>query len=198
MNLLSRQLYPLAAFTIIYMVISGVVAWFSGNSEFMIYLFLLIFLSGVILKIHRRVGFPQLLLWAFSLWGLAHMMGGTFIVASTRDILYNYWLLPDFVRYDQLVHAGGFGVTAWACWLCLKAIQPETLPTAGPLSLALFASLGLGALNETIEFLLTLILPETNVGSFSNLGWDLVFNLLGGLAAITIIRLRYDSLQSHP
>lgn len=188
MKLLPRQLHPLAAFTIIYLVMSGFAAWAGGNSEFLVYLSLLVLLSAVILKIHSKVNFPLALLVAFSIWGLAHMMGGIYIVSSTEDVLYNYFLIPGLLKYDQLIHAYGFGITTYACWICLKAIQPKVRSTAGPLSLALFASLGLGALNETIEFSLTLMLPKTNVGSFSNLGWDLVFNLLGALIAVTMIR----------
>jgi len=171
------------------MIISGIVAWGSRNSEFIVYLSLLILLGWVILKIHQRVKFPQLLLWLLSIWGLVHMMGGMFVMPSTQDVLYNYWLLPGLLRYDQLVHAFGFGISTYACWLCLKAIQPKATPTGGPLSLILFAGLGLGALNETIEFSLTLILPKTNVGSFNNLGWDLIFNLVGGLIALAFIRI---------
>jgi hypothetical protein len=141
------------------------------------------------MAIHHRVHFPLSLLWAFSFWGLAHMMGGTYHVPGTNEVLYNYWLIPDLLRYDQLIHAYGFGISAFACWLGLKAMQPGIRPTAGPLSLSLLASLGLGALNETIEFSLTLFLSETNVGGFNNLGWDLIFNLLGALIAVSLIRI---------
>lgn len=183
------QLYPLAAFSIVYMIFSGIIAFTTSNPEFAVYLLLLVILGIIILILHDRVNLPQSLLWCFSIWGLAHMMGGMLTIPETNDVLYNYWLIPDFLRYDQLIHAFGFGITTWACWLCLRAIQPKAHPTSGPLSLVLFAGLGLGALNETIEFSLTLLLPKTNVGDYNNIGWDLVFNLIGGLIAVITIRM---------
>ena len=51
--------------------------------------------------------------------------------------------------------------------------------------------MGFGALNEMIEFIATLTIPETNVGGYNNTGWDLVFNLIGcALAAIIIRQVR--------
>jgi hypothetical protein len=47
--------------------------------------------------------------------------------------------------------------------------------------------MGVGALNEVVEFLATRLLPETNVGGFENTGWDLVFNTHGASAAAVLI-----------
>ncbi|NIP97158.1 MAG: hypothetical protein GWO24_28490 [Akkermansiaceae bacterium] len=52
------------------------------------------------------------------------------------------------------------------------------------------AGMGFGALNEVVEFIAVLVLPETNVGGFYNTGWDLVYNLLGSLVAVSIIYWR--------
>ncbi len=49
--------------------------------------------------------------------------------------------------------------------------------------------MGLGALNEVIEFAATLLIPETNVWGYRNTGWDLVANLVGATVAATIIWL---------
>jgi uncharacterized membrane protein YjdF len=189
-TLLPGALRPLAAFTAIYMTVSGLNAWLTGNSEFIFYLLLLLVMGTITLIIHRRVQFPLILLWALSVWGLLHMMGGLYVLRKTDDVLYNFWLISGILRYDQLIHAYGFGIATWACWLCLKAIQPALKPTIGPLSLALFAGLGLGAMNETVEFFATLLISETNVGDYANVGWDLVFNLFGGLIAVAIISIR--------
>ncbi|MBK5228543.1 MAG: hypothetical protein JJE05_08555 [Actinobacteria bacterium] len=48
---------------------------------------------------------------------------------------------------------------------------------------AFFVGLGFGAINETIEFLITLLPGDSNVGGFSNTGWDLVANTLGAATA---------------
>jgi hypothetical protein len=60
-------------------------------------------------------------------------------------------------------------------------------PTPGLMVLAATAGMGLGALNEVVEFLATLALPNTNVGGYLNTGWDLVANLVGAAVAATII-----------
>ena len=50
--------------------------------------------------------------------------------------------------------------------------------------------MGLGALNEIIEFFAVLNLSNTNVGGYFNTGWDLVANLVGCLIASLIIAVR--------
>lgn len=42
---------------------------------------------------------------------------------------------------------------------------------------------GRGRAQPDLRVFATLILPETNVGGYINTGWDLVFNLAGGIAA---------------
>jgi len=61
--------------------------------------------------------------------------------------------------------------------------------SAGPLTLCALAALGCGALNEVVEFIATLTIPETNVGGYINTGWDLVANTIGAVIAAVMIRL---------
>ena len=64
------------------------------------------------------------------------------------------------------------------------------MPTLGLMVLSASAALGFGALNEVVEFVATLLVPETNVGGYRNTGWDLVSNLSGATIAATLIWLR--------
>ena len=51
--------------------------------------------------------------------------------------------------------------------------------------------MGMGALNEVVEFMAVLNAPETGVGGYFNTALDLTFNMLGvlfALAAISICR----------
>ena len=77
------------------------------------------------------------------------------------------------------------------CWQGLKAAivrrGGQATPTFGLLVLAAAAGLGFGALNEVVEFVATLLVPETNVGGYRNTGWDLVANLVGATVAATAI-----------
>jgi hypothetical protein len=109
-------------------------------------------------------------------------------------VLYNLWLAPEWLKFDQAVHAYGFGVATWVCWQGMQAAvsaqRGETVrPTAGLLLLAAAAGMGLGAANEVVEFAAVLLLPNTNVGGYLNTGWDLVFNLVGCTAAVALIRM---------
>jgi hypothetical protein len=51
---------------------------------------------------------------------------------------------------------------------------------------AFFAAMGFGALNELIEFLAVLSVPETGVGGYYNTGLDIVANALGAICAAFI------------
>jgi len=123
-------------------------------------------------------------LCAFSAWGIAHMAGGIVPLSGGR-ILYNAWLVPHLLRYDQAVHAFGFGYATVACGKAARSWLPVAVvrTSRGPAVLAALAGMGVGAMNEVVEFLSTLVLAKTHVGGFENTGWDLVFNLLGATVA---------------
>ena len=110
-------------------------------------------------------------------------------------VLYSWWIVPDRLKYDQVVHAYGFGVTTFVCWQGLQSILRDVAPGGvrpifGMLTLCVAAAVGFGALNEVVEFAATLLVEETNVGDYTNTGWDLVSNTVGALAAAVMIRLR--------
>lgn len=150
-----------------------------------------------VLILHRRVRLHPAALWGLSLWGLAHMCGGlvevpdTWPTAGDSPVLYNWWIIPDILKFDQAVHAFGFGLTTWICWQALTwtfAINHVPVrPTFGLLTLCIAAGMGFGALNEVVEFVATLTVPETNVGGYINTGWDLVSNLVGSSIAAALI-----------
>jgi hypothetical protein len=169
-------------------------AWFvvRGNAEFLLYAATMAALIALVGATQRTAALPPALLWALSLWGLAHMAGGGVRVGD--GVLYNLMLLPvagegerAVLKYDQLVHAYGFGVTAWLLRHLLARHYPAT---RGTWTLAVYPALGamgLGAVNEIIEFGAVLSVPDTNVGGYDNLALDLVFNGLGAVVAVTIL-----------
>jgi len=157
-----------------------------GNQEFLIYLGVMLVLAALVWRVHRRVGLRIATLWCLSAWGLLHMAGGLLEFAD-GEVLYSFWFVPERLKYDQVVHAFGFGVTTWVCWQALRTVLPDPRPRTGPLILCVAAGMGFGALNEVVEFVLVLLLPETNVGGYRNTGWDLVANLTGCVVAAAII-----------
>lgn len=196
--LLTRGVQGVLAFTLAYLVAAVIGALATGNSEFILYIGIMAVLIGVIAFVHYRVNLMLATLWALTGWGAAHMAGGLVPVPESWPIngdihvLYSLWLIPERLKYDQVVHAYGFGVTTWVCWQGLRSVLVRfgpARPTFGLMVLCAAAGMGFGALNEVIEFTATLLVPETNVGGYVNTGWDLVSNLTGTTVAATLIVL---------
>lgn len=181
------------------MIASVATSMVQGNTEFIFYIVVMLVLIGVMCLVHKKVGLTTPLLWALSVWGMLHMAGGLVPVPAgwpyngEHAVLYSLWLIPEKLKYDQLVHAYGFGVTTWLCWHALSSSLLRVAgfrlrPTLGMLTLCAAAGVGFGALNEVIEFIAVLSMPKTNVGGYMNTGWDLVANLIGATVAALIIR----------
>jgi len=196
------RLGPLAAFTGSYLLAAILASLRFGNKEFLFYILTMLILIAVVLLIHRRMPLRAAQLWALSIWGLAHMCGGLLRIPHSwpidggQRVLYSLWLIPDLLKYDQLVHAYGFAITTWLCWHGLHQHLQErsnepVFPSIGLLTLAAAGGMGFGALNEVIEFIAVLTIPHTNVGGYENTGWDLIFNLIGCLIAAVMIRRRW-------
>jgi hypothetical protein len=158
-----------------YYVISVVVGAASGNRQTVFYAVLLPVLVALVAYLDLQKPLSPFVLWGLVLWGGLHMLGGLVPMPGDR-VLYNVWLLP-FLRFDQLVHAIGFGFAGLAFG--------ESMAGGGRVrpALVLMGGLGLGALNEMIEFLMSRVVEETNIGDFENTGWDLVANTVGATVA---------------
>lgn len=192
-----RSIRPVAVVTFGYLAVALVFAILRANAEFLFYIGIMLVLIGGVLMVHRAIGLSVPVLWGLSLWGLAHMAGGLVVVPEgwpvelESRVLYTLWLIPEWLKYDHVVHAFGFFLTTVICWqgLCaaIRRRGGVATPTLGLMILAVAAALGFGALNEVVEFTATRVMAETNVGGYENTGWDLVANLLGALvAAVTI------------
>ncbi len=193
----NQSIWPVVFFTVLYLLAAVVGALVNGNREFLMYIAIMLLLIGLVWKVHCTVVLSPAALWGLSLWGCAHMAGGLLIVPghwpvnTEIPVLYNLWLIPGWLKYDQLIHAYGFGLTTWVCWQGVRTVQLKRTghgaPTLGMLILVGAAGMGFGALNEVIEFGATLLLPETNVGGYLNTSLDLVANLIGVTVAAVLI-----------
>lgn len=192
-----RRYGRLAAFTSAYLVAALIGAVVRGNLEFLFYIVVMLVLIAAVLAVHRSVELSMAALWGLSVWGLLHMAGGLLVVpgpwptSAASRVLYTLWLIPERLKYDQVVHAYGFGMTTWVCWQALRAAIRRrggaASPSFGLMVLCAAAGLGFGAVNEVVEFVATLLIPETNVGGYRNTGWDLISNTVGATVAASLI-----------
>jgi hypothetical protein len=128
------------------------------------------------------------------------MLGGS--VRINGDVLYNFMIIrlsgnyPIF-RYDQFIHIIGFGIAALVMFELLRPLLKTGVSKWWSLSIIVVAAgLGAGALNEIIEFLATVLVPETNVGGYINTALDLVSNLVGATIAMVVIRWKEKNIFS--
>jgi hypothetical protein len=135
--------------------------------------------------VHLHVGLPDKLLWALALLGLLHLAGGL-IPLGEGQILYNMPLGVFPLQVDRVVHAFGSAVVALVAWQAVRGhlIGARPIPW-----LVVLAGMGVGAIEEVAEFASSSVAPS-NVGGYSNTGWDLVFNLVGCTVAAAWVRLR--------
>jgi uncharacterized membrane protein YjdF len=155
-----------------------------GNNEFLFYgVTLLLILTGLFF-LDRRFDFSPITRWAFNLWMLLHLAGGMMEWSGVR--LYDVVLIPlvgepyQILKYDQLVHI--------YCYLVVSALVYEVLrhlvqgaTRFDMLLITLLAAMGVGALNEVIEFAAVVLVGSTGVGGYTNTLLDLVANFTGAL-----------------
>jgi len=198
---LSRSEWAVLAFTLVYILIAMAASVRKNNTEFMLYIGVMFVLLAAVGAVHWRIRLHLAALWGLSIWGLAHMAGGLMPIPESwprlgeTNVLYNLWILPGWLKFDQLVHAYGFGLVTWICWQGLQRAfevnDVKAAPTLGLMTLCVAGGMGFGAMNEVVEFIASLTLPETNVGGYENTGWDLVFNFVGSVIAAVVIAVWY-------
>ena len=190
-NLTIPRLLPLL-FTVLYTAFAAFHFVSIGNSEFLGYIaviVLFVVLGGCVLS-HQCV--PAWLLWLLSSVGLLHMLGAAMLVNG--DVLYNY--VPvyienptglTFIKFDQIVHTYGSLVASVLSYFFLR--RDSQFHAFGLFVFAVLASMGMGAINEIIEFAAKLSVPDSNVGGYYNTAVDLTVNFLGAIIGALVASL---------
>ena len=142
----------------------------------------------------RRAPLPGPLAIALAIAAIVHLAGG--LIDVGQNVLYNASIGPfikglgtHLLQYDHFAHAYVSFVTAFACWVMLAAPRAAAHHRRELVILTVGTALGLGALNEVVEFLATLAHHGAHAGGYWNTGWDLVCNVIGaGTAGLVIAR----------
>jgi hypothetical protein len=147
------------------------------------YLFSVIALC-IALALIRREPLPGWI--ALGLAGLAagHLAGG--LVTVGDDVLYNVHPPLRMLQYDHVFHATASGLATIVLWTFLSR-ELDSVPVA--LAVSALGGLGVGAINELIEFLATLAHHGRHVGGYRNTGWDLMSNAVGVLVASALLAI---------
>lgn len=200
----TTSLKGVLAFTSVYMLAAIVGAVVQRNHEFVLYTGVMLVLIGVVIFVNWRAPLPEGILWGLSVWGLLHMAGGLVPLPvgwpyhGEYAVFYSWWIVPETLKYDQVVHMYGCGLVTILCWDELRtglrrADHIELKPTLGLMTLCAAAGAGFGALNEVVEYVAVRTLPATNVGGYENTSLDLISNTVGAVGAVILIRIRYQA-----
>lgn len=185
----------LIAFNLIYVAIFTIYYLSIKNYEFLWYVAVLLFFVCLIAFTLKKSKFDYLILWGLSIWGFLHMAGGGIHVGD--GVLYALQLIPIWVtdnffilKFDQLVHFYGFAVATLVAHHLLKPYWNERVNYKVVYPLLVAIGMGLGALNEIVEFMAVVAFSNTGVGGYYNTALDLVFNALGAIAAVIFIHFK--------
>jgi hypothetical protein len=165
------------------------------NYEFVIYVGVIIGVLALVGATVRKVDYTTASLVGLTVWAALHLFGGGVPVGQGR--LYDIMLLPlsdslPVLRYDQAVHAWGFGASTLVMYSLLRRPLHDRISHPVALSIVLvMAGMGVGAFNEVPEFVVDLAVPESGVGGYINTSLDLCANLVGALGGMVYVHVRY-------
>lgn len=196
---LTKGYWAIIGFNALYILAFAIYYASIHNYEFLIYIAEMVFIALIIAYMLTRTKMDYIALWGLSIWGLLHMLGGGLRINGRT--LYSQHLI-EFInrggeyyilKMDQVIHFYGFAVAALLVFqLCWPYFQKEHKKIFA-IFIAWIGSMGLGALNEVIEFGAFLTLAQTGVGDVYNTGFDLVFNMFGALCGALIAYAIYKN-----
>lgn len=164
----------------------------SLNYEFLAYVGTIAIVTAVLFGTLRWTRFSSGIILGVTIWGLLHMLGGS--VQTVDGVLYAYRLFPFFdgggdfyiLKMDQVIHMFLYGVVGLMFYHLLTNIIGVQSYKVLIAAIAIFAAAGFSIINEIIEFLAAVNLPQTGVGGYENTVLDMIFNLAGAAIAVCL------------
>jgi len=193
--LIKKEQWPIFIIHTIVLLIFSFIFISRKNYEFIWYIVVIVSLMLLVILTNHKVNYPNGILWGLAIWSILHMSGGGLYIGKTR--LYDLILWPIvgepylILKYDQLIHIFGFGVTTFLMYSLIKPLLNKNIKKWCALSIVIImAGLGAGALNEIIEFFVTIFTSSSGVGGYVNTALDLVSNLIGAAIAMAFIIIK--------
>lgn len=175
-------------FVIIYTIIFEAVSIIRKNYEFIFTIGITSLLLLIVILYYKKFHLSSKVVAGLTLLGFMHVIGGNIYINSTR--LYDIWILHPILQYDNLMHFLGLFIITIIVYNLLyphldKKIEHNKLLLS---LLIILASLGVGVFNEIIEVVAVVFLGAAKqVGDYMNNAQDLIFNLLGSIAAVIFV-----------
>jgi len=165
---IKKDQHFIALVNILAIISFGYVFYIRANYEFLLYIAVIIILFIIFLLSNKKVQLSNGVLWGLTAAMLLHMLGGAVLVGD--GVLYGVTLLPlsetyQIFKYDQFVHLFGFTVATVAIFELLQLHLKKPIKSWLALSIVIImAGLGIGAVNEIIEFFASLVTLKSGVG----------------------------------
>lgn len=163
-----------------------IISLLTANVEFFFYAVVMIALIGLLQWSDKYVSYLSLGLWGFNIWMVLHLLGGLIVIGD--HALYGQMLLPligepyHILKYDQVVHAFCYFVFTILVFSVAKYGSRSYNPTVFIL-VSILAGMGIGSINEILEFIITIFVPDNGVGGYVNTALDIVANAVGACIA---------------
>lgn len=181
----------MVTFSALYLLVGSLYFLQTRNSEFVIYVLVIVVLLAAVLRYQRTARFPVWMLWGFTIWGLMHVLGGAVVIGD--HVLFAQHLVPivdrggDFyvLKYDQVVHGYLYALVAMMSHHVLRHVLGVHHHDVTVAVSAVLIALGISSLNELMEFLISLTMAN-GVGGYDNTMLDFCSNFTGAVLATAV------------
>ena len=158
------------------------------NWEFTIYTIFILFVIGLMVKLHKKYHFSRFVLIGVTILHVLHKMG-RYIILNGK-ILYEAEVIEGFLRYDKILHFWGIFVFTLVGFYLLKPYI-KTIEKKRVISLILFLfGMGIGTFWEMFEFSVVATQIRTGVGGYFNTMGDIYANAVGSVCAVLYLHLK--------
>lgn len=179
------KLKAMTFFIVTYILIFTIFALIHKNFEFLYYTIIMSVLIIILIKYYNKMQLTIGIASGLVILACLHILGGNLIINNSR--LYEFWIIKNFFRYDNLVHTiGSFVATLFSYSLIYPHLTEETKrKKLIPIIIIVLMACGIGTLNEIMELGAVVWLDAApQVGDYFNNAIDLVFNIIGSILAV--------------